>query len=186
MKSILSLAPHRSICVQLRHLRIASCSPLAAAGRAVHYRLLPSFSVALSLCLCVFVVSISSPASGESPAAEQWLQYRFAANPWQYQVETGPQMMSVVTEAPGLALPDSEGADRCFAKWQAPLAKDGFVWAMFERSPKAQQHDTLYIDSDCDGAIDDEQPVMHPIVSSSARSRWSSRPPTDPSRTTCF
>ncbi len=104
----------------------------------------------------IFVLFLTSHAPAQQ---EQWLQYRSER---EVSVIGGSyqQSLELKSEKPsGMELPQFEGEDQLFAKWQSPMIKDGFLWIALDRKHKNGLYDVLYIDSNGDGQLKDESPV---------------------------
>ncbi|OPZ99740.1 MAG: hypothetical protein BWY71_00913 [Planctomycetes bacterium ADurb.Bin412] len=64
------------------------------------------------------------------------------------------------TEKPApLILPKAAGSDLLLAKWNAPLAKGGFLWVILDVTQNTSGTVCLYIDSDGDGNLENENPI---------------------------
>ena len=89
---------------------------------------------------------------------EHWLTYRTAQHPAQFLGhDLGSCGFRPSTDPPdGVDLPELIAEDPLFAKWVTPLAPDGGIWLIFDRSRANSQRDRLYIDSNCDGSLADE------------------------------
>ena len=93
-------------------------------------------------------------------AAElQWLQYRTAERAREI-VGGSSQFMRPEKKALGSEkLPDLNQSDPLCFKWKTAMDKAGFRWVALDRQHKYGLCDVLYIDSDGDGRLDDEQKV---------------------------
>ncbi|MBN1359278.1 MAG: hypothetical protein JW993_01745 [Sedimentisphaerales bacterium] len=88
---------------------------------------------------------------------EQWLQYRSAREATQIAGALSTLTLDLRDEAPaGVALPQLKGQDPVFAKWPTPMVEAGGLWMALDRTTEAGLHNSLYIDSDGDGRLDDE------------------------------
>ncbi len=91
---------------------------------------------------------------------EQWLQYRHSREAQDIVRQIGNQTPELLTSRPeGLNLPELVDKEPIFAKWSTPMVKEGYVWLLLAKSSPQGVHDQLYIDSDCDGRLDNEEPV---------------------------
>jgi hypothetical protein len=65
--------------------------------------------------------------------------------------------MELSTDQPtGLKLPQFKGKSQLFGKWPTPMVKSGFLWIALDRTHEQGPYDLLYIDSNDNGALDDE------------------------------
>jgi len=92
-----------------------------------------------------------------SAQQEQWLQYHSSREAGQILGEVGSQAMELSTEQPaGVKLPQFKGQNQLFAKWPTPMVKSGWLWIALDRTHKQGPYDSLYIDSNGNGGLDDE------------------------------
>ncbi|MHC4325295.1 MAG: hypothetical protein ACYSUX_13610 [Planctomycetota bacterium] len=88
---------------------------------------------------------------------EQWLQYHSSREAGQIFGDSGSQRMELSTQKPpGVKLPQFKGHDQLFAKWSTPMVKGGNLWIALDRTHKQGPYDSLYIDSNGNGNLDDE------------------------------
>jgi len=88
---------------------------------------------------------------------EQWLQYHSSREAGQILGQVGSQTMKLSTEQPaGVKLPQFKGQNQLFTKWPTPMVKSGHLWIALDRTHKQGPYDSLYIDSNGNGALDDE------------------------------
>ena len=91
---------------------------------------------------------------------EQWLQYHSSRETAQIFGGVGLQRLEISTEQPaGVNLPQFKGKKQLFAKWSTPMVKDGYLWIALDRSHKQGPYDSLYIDSNANGSLEDETAV---------------------------
>jgi len=94
---------------------------------------------------------LASPAFAQS---EQWLTYHTGTEARSY------HSVPLTTNAPaGVALPKLN-APPYFARWETPMDANGGRWLCLDRTRKSGPYDTLYIDSNGNGRLDDETPIM--------------------------
>ena len=92
-----------------------------------------------------------------SAQQEQWLQYHSSREAGQILGEVGSQTIKLSTEQPaGVKLPQFKGQGQLFAKWPTPMVKSGWLWIALDRTHKQGPYDSLYIDSNGNGNLDDE------------------------------
>ncbi|HCO93901.1 MAG TPA: hypothetical protein DIU00_08120 [Phycisphaerales bacterium] len=88
---------------------------------------------------------------------EQWLQYHSSREAGQILGEFGSQVMQLSSEPPeGVKLPQFKGQSQLFAKWPTPMVKSGWLWVALDRTHKQGPYDSLYIDSNGNGSLEDE------------------------------
>jgi hypothetical protein len=94
----------------------------------------------------------------QAPAQqEQWLQYHSSREAGQLLGQAGSQTLQLSAEQPAdVKLPQFKDKNQFFAKWTTPMVKSGFLWVALDRTQKQGPYDLLYIDSNCNGALDDE------------------------------
>jgi len=91
---------------------------------------------------------------------EQWLQYHSSREAGQILGEMGSQTMQLSTVQPaGVKLPQFKGQSQLFAKWPTPMVKSGWLWIALDSTHKQGPYDSLYIDSNGNGGLDDETAV---------------------------
>jgi hypothetical protein len=62
------------------------------------------------------------------------------------------------TSPTDVKLPELSTEDPKFIKWKTTMDPKGFRWVVFDKKHQHGSYDILYIDSDGDGQLDDEQP----------------------------
>jgi hypothetical protein len=91
---------------------------------------------------------------------EQWLQYRHSREAQEIVRQFGSQTPELVKSRPdGVNLPELTDKGPIFAKWSTPMVKQGHVWLLLAKSSPQGVHDQLYVDSDCDGRLDNEEVI---------------------------
>jgi hypothetical protein len=110
------------------------------------------FYIQLTAGIALFIL-VSQVAAQQ----EQWLQYHSSREAGQILGEAGSQRMQLSSEQPAdVKLPQFKGKSQLFAKWNSPMVKSGFLWVALDRTHEQGPYDLLYIDSNCNGALDDE------------------------------
>jgi len=105
-------------------------------------------------------------------AEQQWLQYRFSREPHRQGVSVSAAQADFDgAVGDDLERPDLAADDARLCRWQTPMAEAGFIWLAVDRSSGAGPYDTLYIDTDCDGSLADEEGV-EPYNSDSQRAQF--------------
>ncbi|MBN1507112.1 MAG: hypothetical protein JW955_09725 [Sedimentisphaerales bacterium] len=90
---------------------------------------------------------------------EQWLQYRSAREASQITGSLYTIQVELSGERPaGVELPSFAGEAPFFGKWSTPMVESGGLWIALDRAAESGLHGLLYIDSDGDGRLDDENP----------------------------
>jgi len=103
--------------------------------------------LAVGICLLILVSQV--PAQ-----QEQWLQYHFSREALG---QAGSQTIQLNAEQPAdVKLPQFKGNSQLFGKWPTPMVKSGFLWIALDRTHKQGPYDLFYIDSNINGALDDE------------------------------
>jgi len=103
------------------------------------------------------VASLAGAAAGDD---EQWLQFRTSTDVLDEVAHIGWRDTALDGRQPeGLDLPELPLRQRLFAKWQTPMAKAGFLWVVLNHNKTARPLRGIYIDTDCDGSLADEQAV---------------------------
>lgn len=111
----------------------------------------------ISSAFVLLAFFLSFPAEG---AGEQWLQHRAAGMGGRSVPGSSHLSPDVTSQAPaGVALPKFAGADPVFVRWETPMLKSGGVWLALDRARKNGPYNRLFIDSNADGSLADEQPV---------------------------
>jgi hypothetical protein len=91
---------------------------------------------------------------------EQWLQYHSARELNLTGFSSSMKSLEVSEQKPAdVSMPKFIGESQLFAKWVTPMAEKGFLWVALDRSKKLGLYDILYIDSNGNGRLDDEQPA---------------------------
>jgi len=104
------------------------------------------------LILC-FALSVSGQDA-------QWLSYHTCREAKRLLDDISSVSLKLQASAgDGVALPDFEFDKPYFAEWRTPMVDSGSVWLALARSRKYSRHDRLYIDTDHDGDLADEEPV---------------------------
>lgn len=90
---------------------------------------------------------------------QQWLQYR-SARELSMMGGVKYQAYEPSTEKPlGVELPQFNVANPSFTKWSTPMVKAGRLWIALDSTREDGKYDLLYIDSNCNGRLDDETAV---------------------------
>lgn len=111
--------------------------------------------VLLTSALVLFCLAAASARE------EQWLQYRHSRESQAILRQIGTQRLEMAESPPeGVNLPELADKQPVFAKWPTPMVPKGFVWLALVRSSPQGFHNQLYIDSDCDGRLEDEEVIQ--------------------------
>ena len=111
------------------------------------------------ICLAVgiTILILTSAASAQD---EQWLQYHSSREAGQILGGVGSQTLNLSTALPtGVKLPQFKGQNQLFAKWPTPMVTSGHLWIALDRTHKQGPYDSLYIDSNGNGGLDDETAI---------------------------
>ena len=107
--------------------------------------------------LCVVTAILSVCEAGQQ---QQWLGYRSMREAQQVIGDMSRQRIEVSTDKPeGLELPEFAAEEVFFGKWSSPMANNGHLWIALDKSNKDGMYNRLFIDSDGDGNLSDEQPL---------------------------
>lgn len=92
-------------------------------------------------------------------AEVQWLNYHTSERARDI-VGGSSQFNRPEEQAPAdVKLPELQTDNPIFIKWDTAMDPAGFRWVVFDRKHKYGLYDIVYIDSDGDGALDDEQDI---------------------------
>ena len=92
-------------------------------------------------------------------ASPQWLQYRTSGRAKDIVGGRSQYMQPEKSNLDSEKIPETNESDPIFVKWNGSLGKDGFRWIMLGKKHKHGLCDLLYIDSDGDGDLTDEQKI---------------------------
>jgi len=97
----------------------------------------------------------------QAPAQqEQWLQYHSSREAGQIFGQVGSQRIATSFEQPaGVNMPQFKGHRQFFGKWRTPMVKSGYLLIALDQMHLQGFFDRLYIDSNADGSLDDENAV---------------------------
>lgn len=110
------------------------------------------FCIQLAAGIVLLVLAAQAPAQ-----QEQWLQYHSSREAGQIFGEAVSHRMQLSYEHPAdVKLPQFKSKNPLFAKWTTPMVKSGFLWVALDRTHEQGPYDLLYIDSNGNGALDDE------------------------------
>ena len=91
---------------------------------------------------------------------EQWLQYHSAREVSLVGISSNTKLLEIIEEKPAdVKMPEFKGDNPLFAKWQTPMVESGFLWIALDKTKENGIHDSLYIDSNADGNLDDETAI---------------------------
>ncbi len=92
---------------------------------------------------------------------EQWLQYHCQREARQITSNMGIAVPKMTIESPqGVRLPQFGARRQYFAEWSTPMVPSGGLWMALDKTKEQGHWDRLFIDSDGDGSLSDETPVM--------------------------
>ncbi len=110
----------------------------------------------LALWFVLFAFSVTIKAQDE-----QWLQYHSAREAHRIMPGMGSSRQEATAKKPqGVNLPTFNTQTPMFVRWPAPMAQDGGLWVALDRTNKQGKLDRLYIDSNGNGHLDDEEAVQ--------------------------
>lgn len=91
---------------------------------------------------------------------EQWLQYKCEREAERIigfaDMRTSSLEVSPI-KPPDVKLPQFKTENPLFAKWMTPMVKSGFLWVAVDRTSEQGKYDRLFIDSNGNGHLDDEE-----------------------------
>ncbi len=99
-------------------------------------------------------------ASTAGAQDEQWLQYkceREAERIVGFSDMRTSSLEASPDKPPGVKLPQFKAENPLFAKWTTPMVKSGFLWVALDRTSQQGKWDRLFIDSNGNGHLDDEE-----------------------------
>lgn len=110
--------------------------------------------ILLALGMSLLILTTSAGAQ-----EEQWLQYHFDREALHItgSRSTGPMVRS--DQPQGVKLPEFKTQEQHFFAWKSPMAKNGRLWIALDRTREQGKWDRLFIDSNGNGHLDDEDAV---------------------------
>jgi hypothetical protein len=91
---------------------------------------------------------------------EQWLQYHSEREAQRIFGNMGTLVKEVTSNKPAdVNLPQFKTSQQFFAEWPTPMVKSGRLWIALDRSSEQGKWDRLFIDSNGNGHLDDEDAV---------------------------
>ena len=110
--------------------------------------------ILLNVWISLLVLTTSAGAQDE-----QWLQYHFEREA--YRIIGGRSSSRTVTsdKPQDVNLPEFKTQQQYFIEWATPMVKSGRLWIALDRSSEQGKWDRLYIDSNGNGHLDDENAV---------------------------
>ena len=110
--------------------------------------------ILLAVGISLLVLATSAPAQDE-----QWLQYHSEREV--YQIIGGRSTSREVTsdKPDNVKLPEFKTKQQFFIEWETPMVKSGRLWIALDRTSEQGQWDRLFIDSNGNGHLDDEEAV---------------------------
>jgi hypothetical protein len=91
---------------------------------------------------------------------EQWLQYHSEREAQRIFGNMGTLSKEITSNRPpDVKLPEFKTKEQFFAEWPSPMVKSGRLWIALDRSSEQGKWDRLYIDSNGNGRLDDEDVV---------------------------
>ncbi len=107
------------------------------------------------ILICIAI--LTSLGQGQE---EQWLQYRSAPEISLAGIGVHWRYIEVTSEAPaGVELPEFTADKPYYVKWDTPMVPAGHLWMALDRTADSGVYDRLYIDSNGDGHLKDEEAV---------------------------
>lgn len=104
-------------------------------------------------------LALAVPAAAEQD--EQQLRYLAGPAASAMIADAASQPLTLTTEPPlDVKVPEFKATEPLFAQWATPMTSAGYIWLALDRSVIGQPYDTLYIDSNLDGSLKDETPIV--------------------------
>jgi hypothetical protein len=92
---------------------------------------------------------------------EQWLQYHSEREAQRIIGSMGTLRREITSNKPAdVNLPEFKTSQQFFAEWPTPMVKSGRIWIAMDRSSEQGKWDRLFLDSNGNGHLDDENAVM--------------------------
>jgi len=111
--------------------------------------------ILLAVGISLFVLATSAGAQDE-----QWLQYHSEREAQRIIGNMRTVYKGVTTDKPAdVNLPEFKTSQQFFAVWPTPMVKNIWLWIALDRSSEQGQWDRLFIDSNGNGHLDDEEAV---------------------------
>ena len=104
--------------------------------------------------------SLLVPTTSAEAQDEQWLQYHSEQETQQIMPNMGTLYKDVTPDKPsGVNLPEFKTKQQFFVEWLTPMVKSGRLWIALDRTSEQGKWDRLFIDSNGNGHLDDEEAV---------------------------
>ena len=112
-------------------------------------------------CILLAVgISLFVLASTAGAQDEQWLQYHSEREAQQIMPNMGTLYKDVIPDKPsGVNLPEFKTKQQFFVEWLTPMVKSGRLWIALDRTSEQGKWNRLFIDSNGNGHLDDEDAV---------------------------
>lgn len=111
--------------------------------------------ILLTVGISLFVLISTAGAQDE-----QWLQYHSEREAQRIMPNMGTLYKNVIPDKPsGVNLPEFKTQKQFFVEWLTPMVENGRLWIALDRTSEKGQWDRLYIDSNGNGHLDDEEVV---------------------------
>lgn len=89
---------------------------------------------------------------------EQWLQYHSDREARQTLGDMGTLVLNATSDKPqGVELPEFKAQQQFFVQWSTPMVESGRLWIALDRTSEQGPWDRLFMDSNADGNLDDEE-----------------------------
>lgn len=110
--------------------------------------------ILLAVGISLLVLTLTAGAQDE-----QWLQYHSEREA--QQIIGGMSSSRTVTsnKPQDVKLPEFKTKQQFFLEWATPMVKSGRLWIALDRTSEQGKWDRLFIDSNCNGHLDDEDAV---------------------------
>jgi len=109
------------------------------------------------LAVGISLLVLTSSAGAQD---EQWLQYHSEREAQRIMPNMGTLYKNATADKPsGVNLPEFKTKQQFFVEWPTPMVKSGRLWIALDRTSEQGQWDRLFIDSNGNGHLDDEEVV---------------------------
>ena len=113
-----------------------------------------------SYILITVGISLLVLASTAGAQDEQWLQYHSEREAQRINSNMGTLTKEATLDKPAdVNLPEFKTQQQFFFEWPTPMVKSGRLWIALDRTSENGQWDCLYIDTNGNGHLDDEEVV---------------------------
>jgi len=110
--------------------------------------------ILLAVGICLYVLTLTAGAQDE-----QWLQYHSEREAQQIMGGMSTSRKVTSDKPQDVKLPEFKTKQQYFIDWATPMVKSGRLWIALDRTIEQGKWDRLFIDSNGNGHLDDEDAV---------------------------